>query len=575
MIINFYQRLRYEFPQLTIGICQRVSLTILGSLKGFKALKNYIHIPSEGDVQRGKYLTEGRYIFAGVNFDLDIENPWLIEIPSPEVEENLHGFCWLNDLAVLGNTKARNLAMHWMKRWDLYYSLGKKKEWEPYITASRSINILKNLRFLDGGAPMDRRGSAKLLWRQYKYLSFMVLVYPPGLKKVKVLFSIFLLAAAFGLSNRVQRKILKRLIRSVLVSFSVNGEMAGRSPEDFFEYFMIVIEILKFHETKNLLTNDNLESLQILKKAMAPVVRGLRLGDGSLTRTHGGDTGCAGLIDRYLVNSNVKSGPAFTDILGFERINAGRLILIVDAAKPYQGLDSHNPHLSCLSFELSSGQRPIFVNCGPGGRFGTAFRRYCRSTQAHNSCTLGDLSQAQFEFISRQKRWPKEILTQGPKNVLVSREKTLEATWLNLSHDSYFDKYGFIHYRRLFVLNSGKVFTGTDIFETSKLRKQTDKRIDHFYAHFQLHPDVELWDHPRLQTIILRLKNGEHWIFESDLGTVTIEESTYINSIISKPQSTKRIVIKSSTLLNKTEIKWSLRRREIVTRNTRDLNIVS
>ena len=124
-------------------------------------------------------------------------------------------------------------------------------------------------------------------------------------------------------------------------------------------------------------------------------------------------------------------------------------------------------------------------------------------------------------------------------------------------------------------MNSGKVFTGTDIFETSKLRKQTDKRIAHFYAHFQLHPDVELWDHPRLQTIILRLKNGEHWIFESDLGTVTIEESTYINSIISKPQSTKRIVIKSSTLLNKTEIKWSLRRREIVTRNTRDLNIVS
>ena len=77
-----------------------------------------------------------------------------------------------------------------------------------------------------------------------------------------------------------------------------------------------------------------------------------------------------------------------------------------------------------------------------------------------------------------------------------------------------------------------------------------------------------------MQTIILRLKNGEHWIFESDLGTVNIEESTFINSTTSRPQSTKRIVIKSSTFLSKTEIKWSLRRREIVTRNTRDIDLV-
>ena len=120
------------------------------------------------------------------------------------------------------------------------------------------------------------------------------------------------------------------------------------------------------------------------------------------------------------------------------------------------------------------------------------------------------------------------------------------------------------------VLNSGKVFTGTDSFELKSGRNLNFKKIDNFYVYFQLHPEVELWDHPRLQTIILRLKNGEHWIFESDLGTINIEESTFINSVISEPQNTKRIVIKSSKLLNQTEIKWSLRRREIVNRNTRD-----
>ena len=129
--------------------------------------------------------------------------------------------------------------------------------------------------------------------------------------------------------------------------------------------------------------------------------------------------------------------------------------------------------------------------------------------------------------------------------------------------------------RNLFILNSGKAFTGTDTFEHNNKKQVKMKKGIHFFAYFHLHPDVELWDHPHLQTIILRLKNGEHWIFESDLGAVNIEESTFINSNNSQPQSAKRIVIKSSTFFKKTEIKWSLRRREIVSRNTRDADIFS
>ena len=398
--------------------------------------------------------------------------------------------------------------------------------------------------------------------------------YPAGLKKVKIGFSIVLLSLFFDVKVRIIKRNLKKLYQSIYQIIDSNGQFLNRCPEDFLESFIIILDVLSIYEIEKLLSKNDLSGFQNLNNIMAPILRGLRLGNGSLTRTHGGDIGFSGLIDHYLVASNVKSPPAITNMLGFERITAGRLILIVDCAKPSKGINMDNPHASCLSFELSSGQRPIFVNCGPGGRFGAAFKRYCRSTQAHNSCTLGDISQLQYEFISRRKRWPKEIVSHGPRNITVAREKTFEATWLNLSHDSYEKKYGYIHNRKLLVLNSGKAFTGTDSFETSKENKIKAKKNINFYAYFQLHPDVELWDHPRLQTIILRLKNGEHWIFESDLGTVNIEESTFINSTASRPQSTKRIVIKSSTLLNKTEIKWSLRRREIVTRNTRDFELV-
>ena len=105
------------------------------------------------------------------------------------------------------------------------------------------------------------------------------------------------------------------------------------------------------------------------------------------------------------------------------------------------------------------------------------------------------------------------------------------------------------------------------------MRKVNSHRNLNFSAYFHLHPDVEVWDHPQLQTIILRLKNGEHWIFESDLGKVLLEESTFIDTSNGNPVSTRAIVVSSPTLYENVEIKWSLRRREIVSRNTRDVDI--
>ncbi len=574
MIFKWFFLIKYTFGDLKIRFSQRSALFILSLFSGVKSVKKIVDFPAYGNPEIGRQLVEGKYIFAGVRFDLNVDNPWLIEIPSPEVEQNLHGFFWLNDLASLGNSKAKDRALVWVRKWFFYNSIGKKIGWDANITALRCINLVRNWKFLYGVTRKKDQQFQKELWLHYKFLKVIFPIYSLGLKKLNIIYSIFLLSLAFEDSARIQKKLLTKVCTVLLSPTSFRNILSNRSPEDILTFFIILIDVLKIQEEKKYIKNNDLENLQKLKSTIAPVLRGLRLGNGVLTRTHGGDFGPRDLIDKYLVDADVKAPAALTSILGFERITAGRLILIVDCAKPAEGPNAASPHASCLSFELSSGQRPIFVNCGPGGRFGGPFKRYCRSTQAHNSCTLGNISQLHFEYISRKKRWPKEIIINGPKIVSVSREKTLEATWLNLSHDAYEYKYGYVHNRKLLVLNSGTAFSGTDSFEISKNKNHYFKRVDHFYAYFQLHPDVELWDHPRLQTIILRLRNGEHWIFETDLGVVSIEESTFINSSHSGPRSTKRIVIRSATLLNKTEIKWSLRRREIVNRNTRDAEVV-
>ena len=553
---------------------QKLAISLLWMFRSSKPPKTSLKLPVFGNPNTGKSLSDGLLIFSGVNFDLDVDNPWLIDAPSREVERYLHGFCWLNDLCAYGNSKARRLALEWLSKWNFYNSFGKQIGWDPEVTALRSINFLRNLDFLRGSVNKIEQDCFKNLRRQYSFLKMMSPTLRPGLQKLRVLYAIFLIAKAYGFSNRIKQRTLKRFCKVVVSHIDLEGQILSRNPEELLECFTIINEILKVTITQELISKKELKTLKNRKESIIPILRGLRLGNGLLTRSHGGDSGSLDLIDRHLTDSASNARPVITKLLGFERITAGRLTLIVDCAKPGYGIKGLNSHASCLSFELTSGQRPIFVNCGPGGRFGNAFKRFCRSTQAHNSCTLGNLSQSQFKFISKKKRWPEEIILNGPKNVSVDRYKTFEATWLDLSQDSYLNEYGYLHYRKLLVLNTGKVLTGTDVFEIGERTKNQVKVADNFYAYFQLHPDVEVWDHPKLQTIILRLKNGEHWIFEIDLGEVTIEESTFINSSKAQPENTKRIVIKSSTLINKTEIKWSLRRREIVNRNTRDSSIL-
>lgn len=571
---NWLIVIKYRITDLKNELFKKVLIAFLRILNNSRPTKIPIELPDCGSPDIGKELTEGSLVFSGVSFDLDIDNPWLIESPSPEVELYLHGFFWLNDLSAYGNSKARRLSLEWLSKWIFYNSFGKQIGWEPNIAALRSINFLQNLYFLKGGTDRLDKEHFKTLRQQYFFLTIMVKNLRPGIKKLNVLYSIFLIAKAYGFPNRSQQKFLKFFCKVVQSHIDLDGQILSRNPQELFDCFVMISEILNMTKSTQLISKYDHQILQNRREKIVPVLRGLRLGNGLLTRSHGGDSGSLQLIDKYLMDSDVKTRPLVTKLLGFERITAGRLTLIVDCAKPTYGVMGDNSHASCLSFELTSGQRPIFVNCGPGGRFGNAFKRFCRSTQAHNCCTLGNVSQSKFKFISKKKYWPKEIICNGPKNVRVDRYKNFEATWLDLSQDSYEEEYGYIHYRKLFVLNTGKVFTGTDIFETSERTKKLGKKIDNFYAYFQLHPDVEVWDHPRLQTIILRLKNGEHWIFEIDLGQVSVEESTFINTLKSYPEKTKRIVIKSSSLLTKTEIKWSLRRREIVNRNTRDSEIV-
>ena len=201
MNLTWFRFLLYESRQLKIKIFQKSIVFLIRVFRNFKPLKKNIELLSIGCPKMGKKLTDGQYIFAGVQFEIDVDNPWLIEIPSPEVEQNLHGFCWLNELRAFGTSKARALSELWIDKWYLYSSSGKQLGWNAEIVAVRCVNLIRNWKFLTSGSSKCGKTTNLFLWQQLKFLKLMVYFYPNGLVKLKMLYAIFLLTLVFSLSR--------------------------------------------------------------------------------------------------------------------------------------------------------------------------------------------------------------------------------------------------------------------------------------------------------------------------------------------------------------------------------------
>src|SRR5262249_52892439 len=99
-----------------------------------------------------------------------------------------------------------------------------------------------------------------------------------------------------------------------------------------------------------------------IEKAAAGL-RFFRYGDGGLALFNGGSEGQTVMIEALLTLSDARTR-APKSLSGFERIHAGRLLLVADCASPPPaGLDAR-AHAGMASFELSAGRERLIVNCG-------------------------------------------------------------------------------------------------------------------------------------------------------------------------------------------------------------------
>ena len=315
-----------------------------------------------------------------------------------------------------------------------------------------------------------------------------------------------------------------------------------------------------------------------VRDSLVLTLRSLRHADGALPRFHGGGAGRDGLLDRVLAGSPVTTRRDGRSAMGFARLSARRSSVIMDASAPPTEGAALTGHASTLAFELTSGRRPIIVNCGPGQHFGSDWRRAARATAGHSVLCVEAYSSAQLG--KPDPGTGLEPLTNAPAKVLCDFLRLDGADRIQGVHSGYDASHGLTHARMLDLDHDGRCLQGEDrlMVASDAARPRFDAAMRAggggvpVYIRFHLHPDVAAGLSSDHKTATLALRSGERWEFTHEGGfNLSIEPSVYLDPDEMTPLASKQVVLSGRAMKYATPIRWSLRKTDDTAQAVRDL----
>lgn len=532
-----------------------------------------------GHFARGRQLIAGNYLFAGTLTEGKDTSIWDVDQSSQMVRDELHGCAWLDDLAAVGDSKARACGQRWVSDWIERYGNGVGPGWLPGLTGRRLIRWINHGIFLlRGREKAESEAFFRSMGQQTLFLSRRWRVTPPGLPRFEALAGMIYAGLALEGMREHVAPAMKALAADCNTEIDADGGIATRNPEELLEVMTLLNwAMVAFAEAGQQPPPPVLAAIE----RIAPTLRALRHADGSLARFHGGGRGLDGRLDHALATSNVKTQPGDGLHMGYARLNAGRMSIVIDAAIPPTGQSSANGHASTLAFELTSGRRPILVNCGSGKSFGEDWRRAGRATPSHTTLGIKGYSSSRLGQASGIMSNGSEVLIDTPSLVRYQKSLLPDGRRIELSHNGFQLTHGLTHARIMDVANDGRGIVGEDVLTTltDDDQRRFDGALDQtklqgipYAVRFHLHPDVDATLDLGGTAVSLALKSGEIWVFRYDgIGRLELKPSVYLENGRLKPRPAKQVVLSGRAMSYATRVCWSLAKAQDTPDVVRDL----
>lgn len=493
-----------------------------------------------GDPNNGLALSEGRFTFQGRCLvdprplwrALGADEAWLAE---------LNSFEWLRDLKALGGDQARRAARERVSSWLQEEAAWSPLVWHPVVLSRRLIAWLGHFEFFAATAEPELQQQITIqIRRQARHLARLL---PAGLMGYDLLLAAkALILVGAGLSEGAPwlKQGLALLSQELPLQILPDGGHAERCPE---RQLQLLCDLVDLRGALFSAGQEPPSQLTDALQQMAPLLRLWQAGDGGLALFNGGQPTGQTLVELALQRAGQLSKPLLSaPYSGFQRLQAGRTLVLVDAGRPPGPGYDERAHAGTLSFELSSGPERLIVNCGaaPGQ---AAWQDLVRTTAAHSTLTLADHNSSELRagggFGKRRA------------SASCRRQEAEGDLWLDMAHDGYQTGFGATHQRRLFLERSGEDFRGEDGLTGGKAGTA-------FAIRFHLHPDVQASLAQGGGAALLRTPRGEGWRLRCKGAEVVLEPSVYLAD--GEVRRSAQVVLSGVTGGRETQVLWGLQR---------------
>ena len=479
------------------------------------------------DPTRASEIYSGRFAFAGKVVICDGRSPFEMEPPSEEWAESLFGFGWLRHLraAESGITRANARAL--VDEWITLQAVGDPVAWRTDVVARRIISWLTQAPLVlhEVDTKFYRR-FLRNLTRQVRYLRGTLGKARDGLPRLQGIIALTYASLCMKGQMRSAKSATRRLVHELERQILPDGGHISRNPGVLIELLLDLLPLRQAYASNNIPPPPAV--LNAIDRMM-PMLRFFRHGDGNFALFNGMGPTSADLLAAVLYYDDARGTPvANAPHSGYQRLQAATTVMLADTGVPPPIGVSQEAHAGCLSFELSSKQHRIVVNCGMPATNRASWRHVARGTAAHSTVTVNEAGSCRFLATRWLRRLLGTPIVAGPSEVPVAREERTDGVVLRASHDGYADMFGILHQRTWRLSPDGRSLDGEDVFAPSSGEKLPGGGRDEFAVRFHLHPAVKASRLTDGHGAMLMLPNREAWTLEAYEDPVTLEESVFL-----------------------------------------------
>ena len=500
--------------------------------------------PYAADKKTGLDIARGRFTFGAHSIDCEgeLERAWDAVKKGGVLHDYLHRFEWLRPLSALGE-EGRVPAQALTRSWLVSNEKWSADAWNPFVTGERLVALCcHNSLVLTDADPLWRSRILASMARQTRHLVHSGHRVNGAYERLLTAMSLCVAAFSLPACEHVAARGLELLRRELRLQMRPDGGHLNRNPSKQLEI------VCRLRMIEKALTARRIAIPGFLKHVLGRATAHLqlfRLGDGRLAVFNGGFEDDGRALSACLTGLDASTEPlGFARHSGFQRLEAGRTVLVSDVGASAPTGAVFDPFQSASSFHFTSGRSRLVVNCGAGARISTEWAKALRQATSHS--TLSTDPAATMSALIRNGRVSHRRAEDG-------RGQLLEVSRTFLS-----DQQETSHIRRFFLDAEGNDLRGEDFISNPGLRLSADWRV-----RFHLHPAVRASIARDRRSVLLLLPNSEGWRFRTNCRHLSIQKSTYCGGG-GPPAASEQIVLLGNGLepppAGDMVIKWGFRR---------------